>query len=76
MIISDHYIIRQHVSHAWYGCWTIKALVEAKVLYDGCTVSCGGIAAPLIIARPLNVALLIKIIGLANKPILKANMLY
>jgi hypothetical protein len=53
MIISDHYIIKQHVSHAWYGCWTIKALVEAEVLYDGFTVSHGGIAAPLIIARPL-----------------------
>jgi hypothetical protein len=28
----DHYIIKRHVSHAWYGCWTIKALVEAEVL--------------------------------------------
>jgi hypothetical protein len=52
MIISDHYIIKRHVSHAWYGCWTIKALVESEV-YDGFTVICGGIAAPLIIARPL-----------------------
>ncbi len=54
MIISDCYIIKRHVSHAWYGCWTIKALVEAKVLYDGFTMSCGGIAALLIIARPLQ----------------------
>ncbi len=40
MIISDHYIIKRHVCHAWYGCWTIKALVEAEV-YDGFTVICG-----------------------------------
>ncbi len=33
--IPDCYIIKRHVSHAWYGCWTIKALVEAEVLYDG-----------------------------------------
>ncbi len=33
--INDCYIIKQHGSHAWYGCWTIKALVEAEVLYDG-----------------------------------------
>ncbi len=31
--ITDHYIIKWHVSHAWYGCWTIKALVEAEVLW-------------------------------------------
>jgi hypothetical protein len=30
--ITDCYIIKRHVSHAWYGCWTIKALVEAEVL--------------------------------------------
>jgi hypothetical protein len=33
--IYDLYIIKQHGSHAWYGCWTIKALVEAELLYDG-----------------------------------------
>jgi hypothetical protein len=33
--INDPYIIKQHGSHAWYGCWTIKALVEAEMLYDG-----------------------------------------
>jgi hypothetical protein len=33
--INDRYIIKQHCSHAWYGCWTIKALVEAEVLYEG-----------------------------------------
>jgi hypothetical protein len=27
--ITDHYIIKWHVSHAWYRCWTIRALVEA-----------------------------------------------
>jgi hypothetical protein len=31
-------IIKQHGSHAWYGWWTIKALVEAEVLNDGFTV--------------------------------------
>jgi hypothetical protein len=33
--INDSYIIKQHGSHTWYECWTIKALVEAEVLYDG-----------------------------------------
>jgi hypothetical protein len=55
-------------SHAWYGCWTIKALVEAEVLYDGFTVSCGCIAAPLIIARPLGVSLLISNYKTSIKP--------
>ncbi len=32
--MNDCYIIKQHGTHAWYGCWTIKALVEAEV-YDG-----------------------------------------
>jgi hypothetical protein len=32
MIISDRYIIKWHISHVWYGCWTIKALVDAEVL--------------------------------------------
>ncbi len=31
--ITDHYIIKQHVSPAWYWFWTIKALVEAMVLW-------------------------------------------
>ncbi len=56
--IPDCYIIKRHVSHAWYGCWTIKALVEAEVFYDGFTVSRGCIAVPLIIVRPLGVSLL------------------
>jgi hypothetical protein len=30
-ISSDCYIIKRHVSYAWYRCWTIKALVEAEV---------------------------------------------
>jgi hypothetical protein len=30
--LLDHYIIKRHVSHAWYWFWTIKALVEAVVL--------------------------------------------
>jgi hypothetical protein len=57
--ITDCYIIKRHGSCAWYGCWTIKTLVEAEVLYDGFTVSCRGIAVPLIIARHLGVLLLI-----------------
>ncbi len=31
--ITDHYIIKRHVSHAWYRCWSINALVEAEVLW-------------------------------------------
>jgi hypothetical protein len=34
-VSSDCYIIKRHVSHAWYRCWTIKAMVEAEVEYDG-----------------------------------------
>jgi hypothetical protein len=62
--ITDCYIIKWCGSHAWYG-WTIKAMVEAKVLYDGFTVSCRGIIAPLIIARPLDVSILLMNIRLA-----------
>jgi hypothetical protein len=54
MIISDCYNIKWYVSHVWCGCWTIKALVGAEVLCDGFSLSFGGIAAPLIIARPLR----------------------
>ncbi len=67
--INDRYIIKQHGSNAWYGCWTIKALVEAEVLHDGFTVSCGCIAAPLIIAIPLGVSLLISNYKTSIKPI-------
>jgi hypothetical protein len=52
-----------------YGCWTIKALVEAEVLYDGFSVSRGCIAVPLIIARPLGVSLLISNYKTSIKPI-------
>ncbi len=31
--ITYCYIIKRHGSHTWYGCWTIKALVEAEVLW-------------------------------------------
>ncbi len=67
--ITDCYIIRRHGSHAWYGCWTIKALVEAEVLYDGFTVSSRCIAAPLIITRPLGFSLLISNYKTSIKPI-------
>ncbi len=67
--IADRYIIKRHGSQSWYGCWTIKALVEAEVLYDEFTVSRGCIAAPLIIARPLGVSLLISNYKTSIKPI-------
>jgi hypothetical protein len=35
--ITDHYIIKWHVCHAWYWFWTIKALVEAVVLWWLCS---------------------------------------
>ncbi len=57
--ITDHYIIKCHGSHAWYGCWTIKALVEAKVLHDCCIMSHWGIAALLIITRLYGVSMLL-----------------
>ncbi len=69
--INDSYIIKHHGSHARYGCWTIKALVEAEVLYDGFTVSRGCIAAPLIITRPFGVSLLISNHKTSIKPILR-----
>ncbi len=31
--ITDRYIIKWDVSHAWYWLWTIKVLVEAVVLW-------------------------------------------
>ncbi len=31
--ITDFYIIKRHISHAWYWFWTIKALVEAVVVW-------------------------------------------
>ncbi len=49
-------IIKRHGSHTWYGCWTIKAVEGAEVLYDGFTVSLQGIAAPLIICQTFTVS--------------------
>jgi hypothetical protein len=43
-----------------------NALVEAEVLYDGSIVSCGGIKALLIVARPLQHLIFIKIVRLAK----------
>ncbi len=63
--ISDCYIIKRHIGNALYCCWTIKALVVAEVLYDGFTVSRGGIAMTLIISRPSGVSILLIIIRLA-----------
>ncbi len=67
--ITDRYIIKWHISHTWYGCWTIKALVKAEV-YDGFTVICRGIAAPFIITRCL-VSFYLKIIRLAKNLFLR-----
>ncbi len=50
-------------------------LVEAEVLYDGFTVSRGCIAAPLIIARPLGVSLLISNYKTSIKSISDENAL-
>jgi hypothetical protein len=52
-------------------------LVEAEVLYDGFTVSLsvslGCVAAPLIIARPLGVSLLINNYNTSIQPILRGK---
>jgi hypothetical protein len=58
MYVNDLLLIVWHVSHTWYGCWTIKSLEEAEVLYNGFTVSHRCIADPLIIARTLHVSYL------------------
>jgi hypothetical protein len=44
---------------------TIKALIESEVFYVGFTVSRGCRAAPLIMARPIGISLLIIIIRIA-----------
>jgi hypothetical protein len=71
MYVYDHrFIIKRHVGHTWYGCWIIKALVETEVSYDCFTVSRGGIAALLMIARPLQGLIFIqRIIRRAKKTI-------
>jgi hypothetical protein len=75
MLISDCYVIKLHVSHVWYGCWTIKALEEAEMLCDGFSASHGGIAAPPIIARPSWRLIFINIIRLAKNLFLTTKML-
>jgi hypothetical protein len=47
--------------------WLLDHQSFGSVLYDGFTVSCGGITAPLIIARPLQCLIFIKIIKLVKK---------
>ncbi len=59
--INYRYIMKQLGS--------LKALVEAEVLYDGFTVSSRCIAALLIIARTLGVSLLISNYKTSIKPI-------
>jgi hypothetical protein len=55
------------------GAGPIKALVEAEVSYDGFTVSRGGIATPLIIARPLGVSLLLDDYKTCIRPIFEGK---
>ncbi len=72
--ITDHYIIKQHASHAWYGCWTIKALVEAEVLWWLYSALRGHISS---IDHFQTFSVFIsKYNKTSKKPVLKAKMLY
>jgi hypothetical protein len=73
--INDRNIIKQHGSQTWYGCWIIKALVEAEVLYDGFYCESWVHSIPLIIARPLSVSLLTSNYKTSIKPIYGKNAL-
>ncbi len=69
--ITDRYIIKRHVSHAW--CWfqTIKALIEAEVLWWFCS-NLQGHSSSVDHCQTFSIF----IIRLAKKPVLKATMLY
>ena len=69
--ITDRYIIKWHLCHAWYWFWTIKALVEAVVLWWLCSNSRGHISS-VDHCQTFSVFM----IRLAKKPVLKAKMLY
>ncbi len=72
--ITDCYIIKQHDSHSWYGCWTIKALVEAEVL---CWLysDLRGHSSSVDNCQTFSV-FIFKINKTSKKPVLKAKMLY
>ncbi len=69
--ITDPYNIKWHVSHAW--CWfrTIKALVEAEVLW-WCYSNLRGHNSSIDHCQTFSVFM----IRVAKKPVLKAKMLY
>ena len=69
--ITDRYIIKRHVSHAWYWYWTIKALVEAVVLRWLSSNSRGHSSSVDHCQTFSNF-----MIRLAKKPVLMAKMLY
>ncbi len=69
--LLDQYIIKWHVSHAWYWFWIIKALVEAVVLW-WLYIDFRGHSSTVDHCQTFSVFL----IRLAKQPVLKAKMLY
>jgi hypothetical protein len=69
--MSDCYIIKWHVGHAWCWFWTIKALVEAQVLWWHYSYLRGH-SSSVDHCQTFSVFMM----RLAKKPVLKANMLY
>ncbi len=69
--IIDCFIIKRHVSHAWCWFWTIKALVEAEVLW-WLHSNLWGHSSFIDHCQTFSVFK----IRLAKKPALKAKMLY
>ncbi len=69
--ITDHYIIKWHVRHAWYWFWTIKALVEAGVLRWLC--SCSNLRGH---SSSVDHCQTFSVFKTSKKPVLKAKMLY
>ncbi len=69
--ITDCYIIKWHVSRAWCWFWTIKALVEAEVLW-WCYSDSRGHSSSVDHCKTFSVFM----IKLAKKSVLKAKMLY
>ncbi len=69
--ITDCYIIKWHVSHAWCWFWTIKALPEAKVLWWH-YIDSRGHSSSIDHCQTFSVFM----IRLAKNTVLKAKMLY
>ncbi len=69
--ITDHYIIKWRVCHAWYWFWIIKALVEAVVLW-WLYSNLRGHSSSVDHCQIFSVLM----IRLAKKSVLKAKMLY